>query len=176
MRKYLYFVLALMIFSIIHEGIHAFLALVFKEYQTVVIHPYGLEVIYKTSVTAREGMKWAFISGLPNVATLALGYSLFLNRMQTTYIQKSLAHVLLYVTVLLMLGDAFNLSVGPFIYGGDINGISKGFGVNRYIIQSIFFIVLLLNRELLVQKLLPVYGIKTKHPLFYSWKNLKQDK
>jgi len=75
-----------------------------------------------------------------------------------------------------MLGDAFNLSVGPFIYGGDINGISKGVGVNRYIIQSIFFIVLLLNRELLVQKLLPVYGIKTKHPLFYSWKKLKKDK
>ncbi len=167
-------VLALIIFAIIHEGTHALVAVAFDEYQTFAIHPYGLEVIFKTPVAEREGIKWGFISGMSNVVTLLLGYLLFLFRTKMKPVRNHIIKALGYwMIVIFMLADAFNLSIGPFIYGGDIDGIVEGFGINRYIIQSIFFMIVLLNRELIVQKLLPVYGIKTKHPLFQSWIKLK---
>lgn len=70
------------------------------------------------------------------------------------------------MTFLFLFIDAFNLSIGPFLYGGDIGGIAVGFGLNRYLIQVIFLFILLLNRELIVQKLFPAYGVKSSHPLF----------
>jgi hypothetical protein len=50
-----------------------------------------------------------------------------------------------------------------------------GFGINQYLVQIVFFVIFLLNRELIMQKLLPVYGIKTKHPLFRSRMILKEN-
>jgi len=176
MRKYLSLVLALIIFAIIYEGIHALVAIAFDEYQTFVIHPYGLEVRFKTPVAQREGIKWGFISGMSNVVTLSLGYLLFSFRTKIKSVRNPLISALGYwLVVIFMLVDAFNLSIVPFIHGGDINGIAEGFAINRYAIQSIFFMLLLLNRELIVQKLLPVYGIKSKHPFFQSWIRLEQD-
>ena len=77
MRKYLTFILAVIIFAIIHEGTHALIAMAFDEYQAFQVHPYGLEVIFKTPVAEREGIKWGFISGMSNVVTLLLGYLMF---------------------------------------------------------------------------------------------------
>jgi len=57
MQKYLYLVFALIIFAIIHEGTHFLVAVTFDEYKTFVIHPYGLEIIFKTPVAEREGIK-----------------------------------------------------------------------------------------------------------------------
>lgn len=174
MRKYLYLFLSLIIFAIIHEGTHALIAVAFDEYKTFVIHPYGLEVIFKTPVAEREDIKWGFISGMSNWATLLLGYLLFLFRTKMKTLQNPIINDLAYwMIVIFMLTDAFNLSIGPLIYGGDINGIVEGFGINRYVIQSIFFIIFLSNREIIVQKLFPLYGIKTKHPLFQSWIKFK---
>jgi hypothetical protein len=70
------------------------------------------------------------------------------------------------LTLISLLADLFNLSVGPFIYGGDANGIAAGLGINRYIIQMIFLVVLLVNRELVAQKLFPMYNVPIKHILF----------
>jgi hypothetical protein len=177
MHKYLYLVLALIMFVIIHEGTHALFAVAFDEYQAFVIHPYGMEVIFKTPIVGREGIKWGFISGMSNAVTLLLGYILFLFRTKIKTVRNRIVNGLAYwMIVVFMLADAFNLSIGPFIYGGDINGIVKGFRINRYVIQSIFFIIVLVNRELIAQKLLPLYGIKTRHPLFKSWIKLKQNK
>jgi hypothetical protein len=68
-----------------------------------------------------------------------------------------------------LLIDAFNLSIGPFIFGGDVNGIAVGLGVNRYLIQVFFFLVLLANRELVAQKLFPAYHVQPRHPLLKPW-------
>ncbi len=70
------------------------------------------------------------------------------------------------MTLISLLADPFNLSVGPFIYGGDANGIALGLGINRYVIQTIFLLVLLANRELVAQKLFPMYDVQVKHILF----------
>lgn len=170
MRKYLTFILAIIIFAIIHEGVHALFAMVFEEYQAFQIHPYGFEVIFKTPVTEREGVKWGFISGMSNLVTLLFGYLMFFFRAKIAGLQNAFLRSLGYwLSILFLLVDAFNLSIGPFIYGGDIGGIIAGFGINRYLVQIVFFVFLLLNRELIAQKLLPSYGIKTRHPLFQPW-------
>lgn len=41
MRKYLYLVLALIMFVIVYEGTHALMAVAFDEYQTFAIHPFN---------------------------------------------------------------------------------------------------------------------------------------
>ena len=176
MRKYLTFILAIIIFAIIHEGTHALIAMAFDEYQAFQVHPYGLEVIFKTPVAEREGIKWGFISGMSNVVTLLLGYLMFLFRVKIARLRGSLLCALGYWLIMLfLLLDALNLSIGPFIYGGDIGGIVVGFGINQHLIQIVFFVILLLNRELIAQKLLPIYGIKTKHLLFRPWIRLKEN-
>jgi hypothetical protein len=74
-----------------------------------------------------------------------------------------------YLTLISLLVDAFNLSIGPFIYGGDVKGIALGLGINRYLVQTVFFLVLLANRELVAQRLLPTYHVKTEHLLLRPW-------
>jgi hypothetical protein len=176
MRKYLTLILAIIIISIIHESTHALIAMTFDEYQVFQVHPYGLEVIFKTPVAEREGIQWGFISGMSNVVTLLMGYLMFLFRVKIARLRSSFLSALGYwLIILFLLLDALNLSIGPFIYGGDIRGIVVGFGINQYLIQFVFFVILLLNRELIAQKLLPVYGIKTKHPLFRPWIRLKEN-
>jgi hypothetical protein len=169
-NKYLVLITAIVVFAFVHEGIHALLAMIFGEYQSFRVHPYGLEVIYKTVVAEREGIKWGFISGISNISTLFLGYCLFLIRTKAGSLQSRFLRNLGYwTTIFFMLGDPFNLSIGPFIYGGDIGGLVAGFGISKYLLQGFFFMLLLFNRELIAQGLLPVYGIKTNHPFFRPW-------
>lgn len=70
------------------------------------------------------------------------------------------------LTLSFLLLDPVNLSIGSFIYGGDANGIAVSFGLNQYMIRAAFFGLFLLDRELVVQKLFPLYNVETKHPLF----------
>jgi len=81
--------------------------------------------------------------------------------------------VIYYWTILSLLLDPLNLSIGPFIYGGDANGIAAGLNIHRYVIQAAFLGVFLINRELVAQKLLPMFGVKTDHPLLKPWVRLK---
>jgi hypothetical protein len=154
---------------IIHEGIHVIVALPYSEYHSILFRWYGPQVIFNTPVAEREGVMWGFISGTPNIITLALGYILFLCRGKIKKLRKDLVHFLEYVIIIFMLADAVNLSLAPFVVGGDINGIVEGFGINRYFIQFFFFAILLVSRELIAQKLLPEFGIKTNHWLFRKW-------
>ncbi|MEW6508278.1 MAG: hypothetical protein AB1432_11085 [Bacteroidota bacterium] len=166
---WLLFILAYIIFSIIHEGSHAILASIFNEYSSFKILPYGFEVTYKTLVVDRSGLKWAVISGIPNLITLFIGYILFLNRKSFLNSRSEIKYLLLYIVILFMIGDPFNLSIGPFIWGGDIFGITTGLSINQFVVQAIFFIILIINRELIAQKLLPDFSIKTKHILLRKW-------
>lgn len=167
MKKYLPFVVAVIIYIFVHEGLHALVALPFKEFEAFRVHFYGFEVIFKTPVTEREGLHWGYISGVSNAVTLAIGYIFFISREKLARIKNSFFCALGYwVVFVFMLFDAVNLSLVPFVFGGDIGGIVKGFGVNRYLVQLLSFAVLLINRELIILKVFPLYGIKTKHFLF----------
>lgn len=167
--NWLLFIFAYLIFSIIHEGGHAILASFFNEYSSFKILPYGFEVTYKTLVENRAGFEWAVISGIPNLITLFIGYILFLNRKSFLNLKSEIKYLLLYIIILFMIGDPFNLSIGPFIWGGDIFGISISLSFNQFIIQGVFLIILFINRELIAQKLLPEFSIETKHILLRKW-------
>lgn len=170
MKRWLSLLTALVLFFIVHEGSHAVIALLFGEFDAFHIRTFGMEVTFNTPVTERSGFHWAIISGTGNLVTLLIGYSLFVYRghfaQWKNWFWKASIY---YATLLFLVLDAFNLSIGPFIYGGDANGIAVGLGVNRFIIQAIFFVVLLVNRELIAQKLLPAYNVKTNSLLLRPW-------
>lgn len=170
MKRWFYFLLALLIFAIVHEGMHAITAFMFGEFHSFHVRPYGLEVVFQTPVSSRSGIQWAIISGSSNVLTLLIGYLLFLLRGRfinsKSGFWKAFSY---YATFLFLLLDALNLSVGPFFYGGDANGISVGLGINRLIIQAFFFIVLMINRELIASKLVPLYKVYAANFLLQPW-------
>ena len=170
MRKWLAFVLAIAVFAAIHEGTHMLVASIYGEYDAFHLRPIGLEVTFKTPVDERSGIQWAFISGASNLLTLSLGYLLLSLGERFAHSRVVLLKAgVYYLTILMLLADALNLSVGPFVYGGDANGIAVGLGVSRYVVQIIFFILLLVNRELLAHKHLPAYDVRTRHPLLRPW-------
>lgn len=170
MKKHLTLILALVIIAIVHEGLHAMIASIYGEYAGFRVKPYGLEVIYKTPVEERAGVNWGFICGASNLATLLLGYLLFTFKNRFVKHQNDFIRALSYwLIICLLLLDPLNLSVGPLLYGGDTNGMAVGFGINRWVIQGTFMMVFFLNRELLVQKVIPSFGVKSSHPLFRPW-------
>jgi hypothetical protein len=170
MKKWLAFLLAVALAFVLHEGLHILTASLFGELEAFHVRSLGFEVTFRTPVEARSGIHWAFISGFSNLATLLLGYLLL-------WRAKSIARstrgfwlgFVYYLTLTTLFLDAFNLSLGPFIYGGDANGIAAGLGISRYVIQGVFFMVLLINRELIAQSLLPAYSVAIDHPLFRPW-------
>lgn len=167
MKRLASFLLAFLVLFAVHEGMHALIAMLYGEYDAFHIRPIGFEVTFRTAPDERSGIQWAFISGASNIVTLLMGYLLLmlakrLARLRSVFLRASL----FYLTVLALLSDPFNLSVGPFIYGGDVNGIAVGLDINRYVIQAIFLVVLLVNRELISQKLFPIYAVQVEHILF----------
>jgi hypothetical protein len=170
MRKWLAFVLAIVVFVAIHEGTHMLVATMYGEYDAFHLRPIGLEVKFKTPVDERSGIQWAFISGASNLLTLSLGYLLLSLGERFAHSRVVLLKAgVYYLTILMLLADALNLSVGPFVYGGDANGIAVGLGISRYVVQVVFFILLLVNRDLLAHKHLPAYNVRTRHPLLRPW-------
>ena len=71
--------------------------------------------------------------------------------------------------MLFLIADPMNISIGPFLYGGDALGVAKGLEIPVLLVQGVAFIVFLINRELVSIRVLPAYDIKTKHPFFVPW-------
>jgi len=177
LKPILFFFGAYLLCAFIHEGTHALVALLFDEYQVFHLVPLGFEVVYKTPVEMRDGISWGWIAGMSNLLTLMIGYVLFLIRKQLKSSGiKWLRWIYFYSVIVFMLSDPFNLSLGPFIYGGDIGGIEVGFGIHRYVIQAVFFIVLLVNRELIIRIFLPENNVHTKHILLQPLNLFKKRK
>lgn len=170
MRKVLMLLVAVAIIALIHEGVHGLAAFAYGEYKAFHVRSYGLEVEFETPVEERQGAKWAVISGTANLLTCLLGYTLLLPRKRFSKAPSQVLRGLAYwLTLLALLADPLNLSIGSFLYGGDVNGIVVGWGVSPFAVQIVAFVVLLLNRELIVQKLFPAYGVQTQHFLFGPW-------
>jgi len=170
MKKWLGFIIAVLLFFTLHEGLHALTALPFGEFEAFHIRPLGMEVTFNTPVAERAGSHWALISGASNLATIGMGYILLafgkkFNRINNTVFKAALY----YLALLGLLLDPLNLSLGPFIYGGDANGIAFGLGISRWIIQGVFALVFLVNHELLARLLVLAYEMDTDHFLFRPW-------
>lgn len=166
LRKLLILAAALAVFAVLHEALHALTAACYGEYRAFHVRPYGLEVVYRTPVEARRGAHWALISGLPNLATVACGYILLARSTALAAWRLRAGRALAYwATLVFLIGDPLNLSLGAWIYGGDARGIATGLGTSVAVIQAVAFAVVLLNRELIAQRLLPAYGVAATHPL-----------
>ncbi len=170
MKNWLYFIIALFSYMMIHEGLHAVIALFFNEYNTIKMNWYGPEVVNITSVEERiPGIKWFVISGFSNFITLLTGYLLFILKRKIVSLKHPLIRsILYYIAIVFLLFDAVNLSLGPFLFGGDINGIAAGLKIKSWIIQIFFGAVLLLNRELIV-KFMESFSVSSGSILFKSW-------
>lgn len=57
MRKLLIFGLAVIVFAGLHEGLHAMAAAAYGEYRAFHVRPFGLEVVFKTPVAERQGIR-----------------------------------------------------------------------------------------------------------------------
>jgi hypothetical protein len=146
--------------------LHALAASAYGEYQAFHVRPFGLEVLFNTPVADRQGVQWAVISGVPNVATVVLGYLLVaLRRGLATSGRRIVRELAYWFALLLILLDPLNLSVGPFLYGGDAQGIAVGFGVRVGVVQALSLVLLMVNRELAAQVVLPAFGVAATHPL-----------
>jgi hypothetical protein len=163
---------ALAAFVLMHEGGHALFGAVWSETVGFRTHVWGLagfEVLFRTPAEEREGLRWAIISGGPNVVTLLAGYGLyaFRERVRGPWRPGSrfVRTIGYWATLFLLLLDPVNLALGPFLYGGDAYGVAAGLAVPVGVIQGVALLVLLANRELVVRRLLPEWGIKTRHPL-----------
>lgn len=144
--------------------------MLYDEFEAFHIRPFGLEVTFRTPVEERHGIHWVFISGSSNLATILLGYLLLSFGKRFARLRSSLLKsTLFYLTLILLFADPLNLSIGPFIYGGDANGIAIGLGIHRAVIQMIFLVVFFANRELVAQKLFPRYEVQVKHIFFRPW-------
>ncbi len=178
MKRWLTFLFAGLVLLTVHEGTHALMAILHGEYEAFHVRSIGFEVTFRTAVDERSGIQWAIISGASNLVTLLVGYLLLVFSARLACLRsRFLRATIFYLTMLSLLADPFNLSIGPFIYGGDANGIAVGLGINRYLIQFIFLVVLLVNRELVAQKLFPMYNLQVKHILFrplIRWTNRTQ--
>ena len=170
MKKFFAIILAILIFVFVHEGLHALVGIAIGEFDSFRIRPIGFEVTVRTPVDQRHGIQWAFFSGVSNLVTILLGYLLLsfvgaFARAQVAIIRIAAYYMILFFLLL----DPLNLSIGPFLYGGDIHGIAVGLNIHPYWLQLFFLLVFLINRELAAQVLLPSYGIETKHILLRPW-------
>src|SRR4030042_5943214 len=108
MKNWIYFLIAWILYLVIHEGIHEVVALQYGEYHSIVIHWYGPQVIFLTPVAERiPNIKWFAISGVSNFATLLTGYILYslkgkINLMKSIQFRS----ILYYVTIVFLLFDA----------------------------------------------------------------------
>jgi hypothetical protein len=167
MKKSLSIALAVIIFAVIHEGLHALVATTFAEYDAFRVRPFGFEVVFRTPVAERQGLKWAAISGVPNAATIVLGSLLLALRQPLASSRNRLVRTTAYwLCLLLLIGDPLNLSLGPFIYGGDALGIAVGLQIGVWVVQALASALFVVNRELVAQVLLPSFGVTSTHPLF----------
>jgi len=107
--------------------LHALAASAYGEYQAFRVRPFDLEVVMGTPVADRQGVQWAVISGAPNIATVILGYLLVaMRRGVAASGRRMLRDPAYWFSLLLILLDPLNLSVGPFLHGGDAKGIAVG--------------------------------------------------
>lgn len=158
--------MALTVFLVVHEGLHALAGLVWGETVGFAPHLWGFEVLFRTPVVERAGLRWAVISGLPNVVTVAIGYVFFASRVRLRGLQGGFARSLGYWSlVFFLLLDPFNLSIASLAFGGDVVGVAVGLGVPVAVVQGGALVLLLANRELVVRRVLPLWGIRTRHPL-----------
>ncbi len=175
LAKIVYTPLNVLLYMTFHEGCHLLFLAIFGEFSGIEILwngsiPAGMRVVEKAGAEGRlSGVEAALISGMSALIGLSIGYLLLSGRRFFASKGHFVRAMFFQLTIFELLLDPFNLSIGPFIYGGDINGISEGLGIQPAMIQVIFLAVLLINREIIARVLFSAYDESTTNILFVPW-------
>ena len=127
----MFLLLAVVTYSIIHEGAHIIAAVLQGEEVRGVIYYYGgIKVLLSTPEGARQGVKWGFIAISGIAFTLGMGYVLYFTRnrwLNTGNVY--LRYFLFFLLVILLCGDPVYYCLYPVLGTGDIVGVSSFFSV-----------------------------------------------
>lgn len=157
-NRYLYTVVGILLYLIIHEGIHFIQAInlgIFEGIRFVGI--FGVEIMITEPLTI-SGLTLAMFSGASSFVTIIIGYMFLIFMPKILELkQKNIKSMIYFVTIVFMLIDPFYLSVLSIMFGGDINGISQGLYIPYFIIRIFYGIVFLVNLIIVIKTVYPAY-------------------
>jgi len=156
-RQFSLYILAGVTYLIIHEGVHLLQAFNHNIFRGLRFNGIGIEVMITEPLTI-GGWRLACFSGLSSIATILIGYIIYLlTPLILSGKSRLLKGYLYYTALVFLLVDPLYIAVFSFVVGGDINGIALGLGIPYMLIRAVFAAVLVLNIVLVVKKLYPQY-------------------
>lgn len=154
-RKILAFVVAILLYYIIHEGAHLVFALATGTFRRINFIFPGIQIqIDGSSLTNFQLGIFNLVGAL---ATLLTAYILFFTRKKIVTIDSNIIRAIFYYfTILFLLNDPIYLSVLCDLFGGgDMNGIALL--IPEVVARIIFGIVGLINLGLIIKFVFPEY-------------------
>lgn len=157
-NRYLYMFIGVILYLIIHEGIHFIQAIILGIFEGVrFVGIFGVEIMITKPLTI-SGLTLALFSGASSLVTIIIGYMLLIFMPKILELKhKNIKSMLYFITIVFMLIDSLYLSVLSLIFGGDINGISQGLDVPYFVIRIFYGIVFLVNLIIVIKRVYPAY-------------------
>lgn len=155
-RKWLALICAILLYYIIHEGIHIIVALSYGVFEKVKILGLGVQVVTNMEVLTDFQKAIFCISG--SLSTLIIAYILVaFTKIIVESKSKILKAIGYYTTLAFLLLDPLYLTIiYKFVGGGDMNGILL-LGIPEITVQFIYGIITVINILLIIKKVYPAY-------------------
>ncbi|GIN92442.1 hypothetical protein J22TS1_34930 [Siminovitchia terrae] len=158
LNRYLYMAVGMLLYLIIHEGFHLLQAYYLGIFEGIrFIGILGVEIQITEPLTI-GGLTLASFSGLSSLATMIIGYLLYLHMPKILGLEnRTIKSMLYFVTFIFMLVDPVYISLLSLGFGGDINGISQGLGISHMVIRIFYGVIFVINLVIIVKKVYPAY-------------------
>ncbi|GIN97172.1 hypothetical protein J6TS1_30420 [Siminovitchia terrae] len=158
LNRYLYMAVGMLLYLIIHEGFHLLQAYYLGIFEGIrFIGILGVEIQITEPLTI-GGLTLASFSGLSSLATMIIGYLLYLYMPKILGLEnRTIKSMLYFVTFIFMLVDPVYISLLSLGFGGDINGISQGLGISHMVIRIFYGVIFVINLVIIVKKVYPAY-------------------
>lgn len=155
-RKWLALIISIVLYYLIHEGSHVIVALYYGVFNKIRFLGLGVQVV--TKIEALSDIQKAIFCIIGSISTLIVGYFLvLLTKKILKNKNKLLKAISYYTTIILLILDPLYLSIlFKYVGGGDMNGIVL-FGLNKVLIELIYFVILILNIIIIIKKIYPQY-------------------
>ncbi len=158
LNRYLFMAVGMLLYLIVHEGLHLLQAYYLGILESIrFMGIFGVEIQITESLTI-SGLTLASFSGLSSLATIIIGYLLYLYMPKILGVANKIIKSMLYfVTLIFMLIDPLYISLLSLGFGGDINGISQGLGLPHIVIRIFYGVIFVINLVIIVKKVYPAY-------------------
>lgn len=158
LRKIVCLCAAVVLYYIIHEGGHLFVALITGTFQEIRIVAWGMGVEIVADTSAMSNFELFIGSAAGVICTTIVGYTLVFTRKNIQKVKNKFVRSFAYYgTLILLLLDPLYLSVlYRFVGGGDMNGILLS-GVPEIALNIFFAALLVVNLFVVIKVILPSY-------------------